>query len=113
MSLQKTTTMGIVATLMGLIAIVWFMCESGECADTAYARNRILSILTPEQAKTLRPTVTLSDKNLACTWTFVFVKNGKEVEVSFMPDEVHGMKFYSSDGGETAAWARSGNREIK
>jgi hypothetical protein len=40
---------------------------------------------------------------VTCPPGFVYTSNGKDIEISFLVDAIHGLKFYSSDDGRTAA----------
>jgi hypothetical protein len=87
-----------------LVICLWtyLSWENGKCHQTSVARQFLLEKLPPEQAKTLRSVSTMSDENSNCSMTFVFKKDGKEIEVGGSIDEIHGTKFSSSDDGETA-----------
>jgi hypothetical protein len=106
MSNRKKVVIGTACAFLCIVGVALFALLSGECSDTAWARKHILSKLTAEQAATLRPILTMSDQTIACTRFFIYIKNGKEVEVSFLPDEIHGMKFWSTDDNESAARLR-------
>jgi hypothetical protein len=74
------------------------------CEASSDARKLILRKLKPEQARTLRtPAMDASGKVVSCPSTFIYTSNGEDIEVSFLVDVIHGLKFSSSDNGQTAA----------
>lgn len=91
--------------------LIYFSWASGKCQQTSAARQFLLSKLPPEQARTLRSIATESDEGSECSMSFVFLNDGKEIEVDGLSDEIHGTKFSSSDGGKTAYFLNHGARE--
>lgn len=67
-----------------------------ECMDTLEARILIQNRLPPEQVSTLKPVETLSDPR-NCTHSFIFSRRGETVSVDFLPDFIHGTKFYTDE----------------
>jgi len=60
-----------------------YWLASSECSANAEAYIRIAAKLTTEQAKTLHAVASLTDTDASCLSTFVYVRNGHEIEVSF------------------------------
>jgi hypothetical protein len=89
-----------------LAGFLFYMTPS-QCQESASAYQWISSVLPPEQVASLRRLPTEDEPDPACSLSFSFTQDGKEVGVLALPDLIHGTKFYSSDDDKTAAAIRA------
>ena len=72
------------------------------CEASSDARKFIFSKLKPDEAVTLRtPVMDATGQHVSCPPIFIYTSHGKDIEISFLVDSIHGLKF-SSDDAQTA-----------
>lgn len=89
---------------------LWWMSNRfyvrSPCEASSDARKIILSKLKPEEALTLRiPAMDATGNHVSCPPSFIYTSHGKDIEISFLVDAIHGLKF-SSDDAQTADMLR-------